>query len=384
MRTPRWPASWNARIRWSGIPFPSVTSGAVTSMPSFTRSGRPNLSFASRPPSGSTLAAFRVSSSTMAGLDYRRPDAPPAKSAPPEAAANPQAQTPRPPSRPRGAGSVVVHLRPALGDRREDPRAAVVRAARHAGQHIRLRLGRAHDPGDPPRLSGADRRAVERDLAVDEACDRRDRGQAVLRAPRRRPARDGACGLGGRHAPRCGPGGLDDHPAVRQERLPDEPEVDRPQARRGCARVAAGAEMDEGPDPERVPQYRVLREPGVRRRAGVADLLPPQRCEARARGGGAPRRDTRGSEPVRPGRASGARAGSSYRRADADVPAAVLDGISVPGRTPLPDARSAQRLFALGRERCGAVLRELRARPARRPVRSTTRIQRRLAREDDD
>ena len=44
------------------IPFPSVTSGAVTSMPSLTRSGLPRASFASRPPSGSTLTAFRVSS----------------------------------------------------------------------------------------------------------------------------------------------------------------------------------------------------------------------------------------------------------------------------------------------------------------------------------
>src|SRR5215216_8125546 len=39
-------------------------SGEVTSIPSFTRSGRPRASFRSRPPSGSTLTALRVSFST--------------------------------------------------------------------------------------------------------------------------------------------------------------------------------------------------------------------------------------------------------------------------------------------------------------------------------
>src|SRR3954467_4203272 len=60
--TPVWPSSWNARIRWSGIPRPTWMSGEVTSMPSFTRSGRAVASFRSRPSSGSTWTALRVSS----------------------------------------------------------------------------------------------------------------------------------------------------------------------------------------------------------------------------------------------------------------------------------------------------------------------------------
>src|SRR4051794_35652765 len=61
MRTPRWPASWKARIRWSGTPRPTWMSGEVTSMPSLTRTGRPSASLRSRPPAGSTSTAFRVS-----------------------------------------------------------------------------------------------------------------------------------------------------------------------------------------------------------------------------------------------------------------------------------------------------------------------------------
>src|SRR5579862_1727252 len=58
--TPRWPASWKARIRWSGIARPTWMSGEVTSIPSLTRSGFPRFSLASSPPSGSTSTAFRV------------------------------------------------------------------------------------------------------------------------------------------------------------------------------------------------------------------------------------------------------------------------------------------------------------------------------------
>src|SRR5476651_487142 len=64
--TARCPASWNARSRWSGIPRPTWMSGDVTSMPSFTRNGRPSLSFASSPPSGRTSTALRVRSASMA------------------------------------------------------------------------------------------------------------------------------------------------------------------------------------------------------------------------------------------------------------------------------------------------------------------------------
>src|SRR5439155_22868254 len=62
IRTPIWPSSWKARMRCNGIARPMWMSGEVTSIPSFTLSGRPSFSFASSPPSGSTSTAFRVRS----------------------------------------------------------------------------------------------------------------------------------------------------------------------------------------------------------------------------------------------------------------------------------------------------------------------------------
>src|SRR5262249_26602268 len=66
MSTPVCPSSWKARIRWSGIARPTWMSGEVTSIPSFTRSGRPSASFASSAPSGRTSTALRVRSRSMA------------------------------------------------------------------------------------------------------------------------------------------------------------------------------------------------------------------------------------------------------------------------------------------------------------------------------
>src|SRR5438067_2379448 len=51
-------------MRCRGIARPMWMSGEVTSMPSFTRSGRPSFSLASRPPSGRTSTAFRVRSAS--------------------------------------------------------------------------------------------------------------------------------------------------------------------------------------------------------------------------------------------------------------------------------------------------------------------------------
>src|SRR5579883_3337802 len=141
-------------------------------MPSFTRRGRPSFSFASSPPSGRTETAFRVRASLMAGLDYPGPGALPEKDPPPaQAPAHPQAQTPRPPLRARGAGHRVVLVRPARRDRDQDPAARPGQAAADAGEHVRVRREQLHRPGDPPRLAGADRRPLEPDLAVDEARD---------------------------------------------------------------------------------------------------------------------------------------------------------------------------------------------------------------------
>ena len=49
-------------MRWRGMAWPTWTSGAVGSIPSFTRSGRPSASLRSSSPSGRTSTALRVSS----------------------------------------------------------------------------------------------------------------------------------------------------------------------------------------------------------------------------------------------------------------------------------------------------------------------------------
>src|SRR5919198_1504337 len=57
-------------MRCRGIACPMCTSGAVTSMPSLTRSGRPRASLRSSSPSGSTSIALRVSSGTAMRRGY--------------------------------------------------------------------------------------------------------------------------------------------------------------------------------------------------------------------------------------------------------------------------------------------------------------------------
>src|SRR3954470_13256665 len=60
IRTTLWPRSWNSRSFCRTTVCPRWMSGAVGSIPSFTRSGRPSASFASSSPFGSASAAFRV------------------------------------------------------------------------------------------------------------------------------------------------------------------------------------------------------------------------------------------------------------------------------------------------------------------------------------
>ena len=263
------------------------------------------------------------------GLDYPRTGAVSDKDAPAEAAAHPQAQTSRPPLDPRRPGPGVVHLRTADVGGGEDPAARPGEAA-HAGQHLRLRGRRTHAARDPARLAGARRRAVQGDLAVDEARDRRDRGQALLRAPRRRRAGHGARPLGRRHQSRRSPGRIDDHPAVRQAGLSHEPEVDRPEAGRGSPRLAARASVDEGPDPHRLPEHGLLRERRLRGSAGLARLLRPQREHAEPGRVGAAGRDPAGPEPVGSGRSSRTAHGPPQPRSRAAVRAGLSDRRPVP------------------------------------------------------
>ena len=109
------------------------------------------------------------------------------------------------------------------------------------------------------------------------------------------------------------PGRLDDHAAVREERATSADErLDRRKLKEAALAWQLEQQLVEGPDPDRVPEHDLLRERRVRDPAGRAGLLRPQRQDADAARGGAPRRDPAGPVAVRPGgepdrpRASGA------------------------------------------------------------------------------
>ena len=96
----------------------------------------------------------------------------------------------------------------------------------------------------------------------------RHRGPGLLRARRHRPGRHRSRALPrhpghGRH-----PGRLDDHPAVRQERLPHLRAQHRPQGEGGGARGEARARAQQGRDPRALPQHHLLRPRRLRRERG--------------------------------------------------------------------------------------------------------------------
>ena len=72
-------------------------------------------------------------------------------------------------------------------------------------------------------------------------------------------------------------------------------------------------QLDEGPDPHRLPEHDLLRQRRLRRPAGGRDVLPARRAAALAGRGGAARGDPERPEPVRPVRppAGGARAAAT-------------------------------------------------------------------------
>ena len=151
------------------------------------------------------------------------------------------------------------------------------------------------------------------------------------------------------------PGRIDDHAAVHQERLRPQRPLDQPQAQGGGARLAARAEVVEGPDPDRVPEYDLLRQRRLRDPAGRGDLFPPQRQDAEPARGRAPGRDPAGPDAVRPGGEPEGGRGAARRRAARDVRArrhhrrraAHGDerGASVPGDVHLPGTQGPAQYF---------------------------------------
>ena len=112
------------------------------------------------------------------------------------------------------------------------------------------------------------------DLGVHAQRDHRDRGQAVLREQRRRPARHRPRVLPGHRAGRHRPGRLDDRPAVRQERAPGAEQAHRLREAQGVsARLPPHAQVVQAEDPDRVPELDLLRQRRVRDRVRRARVL---------------------------------------------------------------------------------------------------------------
>ena len=111
---------------------------------------------------------------------------------------------------------------------------------------------------------------------------------SVVRARAEQPAR------------RRDPGWLDDHAAVRQERLLERQRpLLHPQAARVLRLAEGRAGAGQGPDPRALPQHHLLRPRLLRRRGRVAVLLPQGRRQAHPERGGLPRGDHQRPRAVR-------------------------------------------------------------------------------------
>ena len=287
--------------------------------------------------------------------------------------------------RPLRAGGAVVHLRARARGRERDPGARPGRAALRR-RHRRLRLERharvlAVLRGEESRvLVDTDDIAPIMRQAIVSVEDQRffEHNGVDLRgiAPRALAGRPPAGDRRGR---------LDDHAAVRQERVHPERADARAQGARGGARVAARAALDEGPDPHRVPEHDLLRERRVRHPAGGARRTSrrARRTSTLARG----RAARRASRPTRRSttRSTNPRNATLRRR---HVLAMMLEQGKITPRqfaradkAPLPEPRGHPPPRHAG---AGAVLRQLREGPARRELRRRARVRRRAQGHDDD
>jgi hypothetical protein len=173
------------------------------------------------------------------------------------------------------------HPRAAHGGRRgADPRRPVggVRRGRQPARRAAPGVPRARVAGRRP--APRRRRRAHR------------RGPPLLRAHRRGRARGHPRRAGQlRRRPRPA-GRLDDHPAGGQAPLHARRGARRRhQAARGDAGPRPRAPAEQGRDPHRLPQRRLLRGGRLRHRGGCADLLPGAGGRARRRPGGAAGRD---------------------------------------------------------------------------------------------
>ena len=184
------------------------------------------------------------------------------------------------------------------------PRLAPVRRDRLQLVRVRRRrqLARVDPGGEEPRA-----RDGGRHVDLGPQGDDRDRRQALLRSQRRRCRRHGASR--GREHPRGRDRGgrLDHHAAARPQPL-HLPRADRAaQGEGGVPRDEARPRTVEGVDPDDVPEPGLLREPRVRDRGSVADVLLEAGFEApgrRGRTAGGAHAGAVGVQPVHGSRAS--------------------------------------------------------------------------------
>ena len=355
----------------------------VTSIPSFTRSGRPSSASARARPPGSTSTALRVSSARPMERESRRQQSATSRAAfrtkagaqrRQAPAPHPQASPLRPPLLvPVRAGSLsftfgLVTADRAASSRQLDP----ARLQQPRGRRLHLRLERASESS---RCCAARRAAILVDsndiapvmkqaiVAIEDKRFYEHRGvdiHGILRAVWQDVRNKQVVA-----------GRLDDHAAVRQEHLREEPALDRPQAEGGGARLAARAALVEGPDPDRLPEHDLLRERRLRRSQQAALTYFDHGAAKLTLGrGGAARRHPERPVALRPGHEpeGGAASGGAI----------VLAGDARPGRHHLRRVTRREQGAAAERPRTstsratrgpGAVLHELRQAAAGRPLR---------------
>ncbi len=196
-----------------------------------------------------------------------------------------------------------------------------------------------------------------------------------------RPDRDPPGARGRRERGAHRPGRLHDHAGARPQPLPLAPADAAAEGRRGLPRGQARAHLVEGPDPHRVPERRLLRQPRLRDRGRGRDVLLGAREPADARAGGASRGAAAGSVLLRPAARSGCGARAAKRGAAGAAAERRHHRRAVRRRDPRPQPPPAPERGV--RER-GAVLRRLRRGPAGAGLRRSDRTRRRAEDLHDD
>ena len=255
------PRSWNCRSLRRTTAQPRVTAGAVGSSPSFTRSGRPRASLASRPSPGTTSAASEVRIASGSAMENGM--------LPVRTQAREYHRRPMQMRRATALGLLVMTVAAtACGlPKLEDAQPRVLAQTSflyaadgslitelHAGED-RVVLAYAQMPQS---IKDATVAIEDQRFWYHHGVD----GRALLRAA--------YIDLrSGRHRR----GRLHDHPAAREEPLRRRRADVRAQDRRGGARVAARGAAHEGADPRAVPEHGVLRPGGLRRAGGRPPVL---------------------------------------------------------------------------------------------------------------